>query len=406
MKKLLFILCSLPSAFNPGLTAEPLNTQEANNQPWIIAHRGASGYRPEHTILAYKLAIEQGADFIEPDLVSTRDGKLIARHENELSGTTNISDLAQFQDRHTTKLIDGEEITGWFSEDFTLEEIKQLEARERIPVIRPDNRSYENGLKILTLQEILQLVERTEATSHRRIKIIPEIKHPTYFLEELGISLGQLLIDELETAGFTDSERVYIQCFEVAPLLELKNRIMPAAKVDYSLVQLLGDTRGNVGGFSQPYDMVFNSGKRKDLDLIYGELNNLIDGGIDETTTYYDLINEQVIAYMARSYASVLSPWKTSLYQIESDENSNHLRVSGHNDLILTRAKKHRLLVVPYTLRADDEFLLYNASNEVISGVNETRALFERGVDGVFIDQPDVGIAAREMYLTERKGVN
>ncbi len=214
--------------------------------PIVIAHRGASGQRPEHTlgdlggetIGAYNLAIEQGAEFIEPDLVPTKDGVLIARHENALAtvetdengapvlddngdpvikeATTNVADFEKFRARLTTKVIDGQSITGWFSEDFTLEEIKQLRAKERIPDTRPDNTQFDIFFQIPTLEEVIDLVKQVEAETGRIIGIYPETKHPTYFAEEgkfldgtpINIDTSQILIDTLVENDFADPDRI------------------------------------------------------------------------------------------------------------------------------------------------------------------------------------------------------
>jgi hypothetical protein len=157
-----------------------LNTLDGD-PPLVIGHRGASGYRPEHTLASYKLAIELGADFVEPDVVVTKDGHLIARHEPELGGTTDVKDHPEFADRYTTKIVDGAPVSGWFAEDFTLAEIKTLYARERIPEIRPGNTAYNDQYRIPTLEEVIDLVKQVEVDTGRQIGIIPETKHPTYF---------------------------------------------------------------------------------------------------------------------------------------------------------------------------------------------------------------------------------
>lgn len=152
--------------------------------PIIIAHRGASAFRPEHTLEAYELAIDLGADFIEPDLVVTRDGILIARHENELSGTTNVAEIDDFSNRKTTKLIDGNTVDGWFAEDFTLAELKTLRVKERIPKIRPHNKQFNGCFEIPTLEEIIDLAKQKTTELGRNIGIYPETKHPTFFAKE------------------------------------------------------------------------------------------------------------------------------------------------------------------------------------------------------------------------------
>lgn len=187
----------------------------------IIAHRGASGDRPEHTLAAYELAIDQGADYIEPDLVATADGVLVARHENEISGTTDVTDRPEFASRRTTRVIDGEEVTGWFTEDFTLAELRTLRARERLPEIRPQNTAFDGLYQVPTLSEIIALVRAKEAETGRVIGLYPEIKHPTYFAG-IGHDLAAILVEQLHAAGYRGADApVFIQSFEVAPLRRL-----------------------------------------------------------------------------------------------------------------------------------------------------------------------------------------
>ncbi|MGH8501132.1 MAG: glycerophosphodiester phosphodiesterase family protein [Gammaproteobacteria bacterium] len=182
-KYLLSILIPILAVTATSLSSAQTNPDEGRDLI-VIGHRGASGFRPEHTLSAYAVAIKQGADFIEPDLVATKDGHLIARHENDLTGTTDVSEHPEFADRQTTKMIDGVEVTGWFSEDFTLAEIKTLRARERIPDVRPQNALFDDRFEIPTLEEVIRLVERTEAMTGRKVGIYPETKHPTFFAKE------------------------------------------------------------------------------------------------------------------------------------------------------------------------------------------------------------------------------
>ena len=189
-------------------------------EPVVIAHRGASGSRPEHTIAAYALAIEQCADFIEPDLVMTRDDVLVIRHENEISGTTDVAEHPEFADRRTTKSIDGKPVTGWFTEDFTLAELKTLHARERLPRLRPANTAWPDE-RIATFDEALALVR----AAGRRTGIYPETKHPTYFAS-IGKPMEQALVDALGRAGFTRaSDPVFIQSFEVGNLRIARHQV-------------------------------------------------------------------------------------------------------------------------------------------------------------------------------------
>jgi glycerophosphoryl diester phosphodiesterase len=271
------------------------NTQNKPHQtPIVIAHRGASGLRPEHTLAAYRLAILQQADFIEPDLVLTQDGHLIARHENELSSTTDVAERLEFQARKTTKIIDGVTTTGWFSEDFTLKEIKTLRAKERIPRVRPHNSQFDGMFTIPTLVEVIHLIREVERTNGRRIGIYPETKHPTYFAKEgtfldgtpINMSLGEILINTLVRMRFTDPDRIFIQSFEFENLIELQNALMPRAGVAIPLVQLYGDITESCiqphSNVSRPYDMTFNATKGADLRAIYGVLADLVHGRITE----------------------------------------------------------------------------------------------------------------------------
>lgn len=192
----------------------------------VIAHRGASGERPEHTLAAYERAIDQGADYIEPDLVPTRDGVLVARHENEISGTTDVADHPEFSARKTTRMIDGESLTGWFVEDFTLAELRTLRAKERLPAVRRANTRFDGLYPVPTFAEVIALARAKEAESGRRIGIYPELKHPA-FLAAQGFDTPALLLAELDRAGLNRADaRVFIQCFEVAPLERL-DRLTP-----------------------------------------------------------------------------------------------------------------------------------------------------------------------------------
>jgi glycerophosphoryl diester phosphodiesterase len=191
--------------------------------PTLIAHRGASGYRPEHTIASYTLAIEQGADYIEPDLVLTKDGVLVARHENEIGGTTDVANRPEFASRQARKIVDSQPVEGWFTEDFTLAELKTLRARERIPQIRPGNSRFDGQFEIPTLEEILAL-----ARAHD-VGVYPETKHPTYF-DRLGLSHDAALLEALKRFGST---RVFIQSFEVENLKRLR------AQTSLPMVQLI-----------------------------------------------------------------------------------------------------------------------------------------------------------------------
>ncbi|HEY0950766.1 glycerophosphodiester phosphodiesterase [Nocardioides sp.] len=192
--------------------------------PLVIAHRGASGYRPEHTLASYRLAIALGADYVEPDLVSTRDGVLVARHENEIGGTTDVAARPEYADRLTTKVVDGRILTGWFVEDFTLAELKTLRAVERVPELRPRNTRYDGRYDVPTFDEILALVAEESHRLGRPIGVYPETKHPSYFADQ-GLALEEPLLDALarhEMAG--PDAPVFLQSFEAGNLRWLRAR--------------------------------------------------------------------------------------------------------------------------------------------------------------------------------------
>lgn len=204
-----------------------------SNDMMIIAHRGASAERPEHTLAAYELAIDQGADYIEPDLVVTKDLVLVSRHENELSGTTDVAAREEFEDRRRDKTIDGQRVAGWFAEDFTLAELRTLRAKERIPSLRQANARFDGLYQVPTLAEIVKLVRAKEAATGRRIGLYPEIKHPEFLLQEAGIDMVDLLLREFRQLGITPQDPVFVQSFEITPLQRLKQRS------DFNLVQLV-----------------------------------------------------------------------------------------------------------------------------------------------------------------------
>ncbi|MDJ0729287.1 MAG: alkaline phosphatase [Crocosphaera sp.] len=448
-------LLSAPIATPNFVEFDSLNGQT----PLVIGHRGASGERPEHTLEAYELAIEQGADFIEPDLVATKDGVLIARHENALaevqldengqivfdtdgnpivtSETTNVATFEKFSDRLTVKSIDGELIGGWFSEDFTLAEIKELRAREGIPATRPDNTQFNDQFEIPTLAEVIQLVKDVEAETGKQIGIYPETKHPTYFEEEgtlidgtpIDINLGAILVSTLVAEGFTDPDRIFIQSFEVANLIELENEILPffsnffgSEMVDIPLVQLLGDTDDAFindagGGFSVPYDIVYNF-SQEDFDATaasetYGELVNLVpDFGQDVTgddipdTTYQDLATAEIFNYIGQAYAEGVGPWKNSFLLRESldepvDGNGDGVaeitsQLTGDVRPYIEWAHNAGMQIHPYTLRNEERFLTLNPDGTPQTPEQEIEQLINLGVDGFFTDFPETGAVVRD----------
>jgi len=341
--------------------------------PIIIGHRGACGYVPEHTLASYFLAIQLGADYVEPDLVMTRDGVLVARHENEIGSTTNVAEHPEFASRRTTKVIDGVSITGWFTEDFTLKELKTLRARERIPDIRPANARFDGRFQIPTLEEILALVhgvQQQRAAQARQlgqpepppIGVYPETKHPSYFAS-IGMPLEAPLVRELERHGYYGRDaRIFIQSFEVSNLKALhKMTRIP-------LVQLM-DERG------APYDFVVSKDPR----------------------TYADMATPQGLAEIA-TYAQAIGPAKGMIIPRNPDNTL------GQPSLLVMHAHEHGLLVHPWTFRAENAFLpatLTAGTDPSAHGSIQGELLqyLATGVDGFFTDQADLGYQARQVFL-------
>lgn len=319
-----------------------------NNRPIIIGHRGACGYLPEHTIASYKLAIEMGADYIEPDLVSTKDGVLIARHENNISDTTNVSDKPEFTNRKTNKIIDNKEVRGWFTEDFTLTEIKTLKAKERLPF---RNHFYDGRFAIPTLQEIIDLVQQKSVEIGRNIGIYPETKYPTYF-KSINLALEENLVSILKKNGYTRSDApIFIQSFEVENLQQLKKL------TELPLIQLLNEEK------MQPYDFVVKNDSR----------------------TYGDLTTPQELAKIAE-YAQGIGPFKRLVVPIDKQKK---LKTATS---LIQDAHTVGLKVHAWTFRHEDQYLAtdYQGNSQV-----EYEQFFELGLDGVFSDFPDVAVNVR-----------
>lgn len=336
--------------------AAPIAAQEAPPGVLVIAHRGASGERPEHTLAAYERAIDQGADYVEPDLVATRDRVLVARHENEISGTTDIADHPEFAERRRTKRIDGDQVTGWFVEDFTLAELRTLRAKERLPALRPGNARFDGLYQIPTFAEIAALVKAKEAETGRRIGLYPELKHPQFLLQHAGIDTVDLLLRELTAAGIEADDPVFIQSFEIAPLRRLD------ARSDYKLVQLVG-----------------------------------VEGGpADEPAMRYSAMVTMDGAARIAEYADAVSADIRLL--LEED---------GTPSGLVTAAHAAGLKVHAWTLRKENAFLpppLRRGESEGARGCPEKLwALLARaGVDGVIADDPALAVAARAGATCER----
>jgi glycerophosphoryl diester phosphodiesterase len=331
--------------------------------PIVIAHRGASGERPEHTLMAYELAIEQGADFIEPDLVMSKDGVLIARHENEISETTDVAARPEFADRKRTKSIDGREVTGWFSEDFTLAELKSLRARERLPALRPQNTAYDGQEPIPTLDEVIALVQRKSREKGRTIGLYPETKHPSYF-QAIGLAMEAPLVKTLHEAGYRGREApVFIQSFETANLRAL------ATMTDLPLVQLIAPS-------GAPWDLASNGDPR----------------------TYADLISDRGLSDI-ETYAVGIGVEKTLLIPRDAQGRSQ-----TPTDLV-QRAKAAGLKVHVWTFRNENVFLPAELRRGEASdprframvgdAAAEYKAFYALEIDGLFSDFPAAALAVR-----------
>lgn len=335
----------------------------------VVGHRGASALRPEHTLASYRKAVEDGADIIEPDLVATKDGVLVARHENEISGTTNVSVVAKFADRKTTKTIDGVQLTGWFTEDFTLAELKELRARERIPQVRPSNTSYNDQFEIPTLAEVIALARELSATTGRTIHLYPETKHPTYF-QSVGLPLEQRLIDTLNADDFTANKAtVYIQSFEVANLKAIREKI-GGSRPNWKLVQLM-DERAK-----QPYDFVKAGDAR----------------------TYGDLMTEAAMKEIA-TYANAVGPYKLTVIGVDDSG-----QFQTPTDLV-RNAHAAKLMVFPYTFRPENNFLPMplkaagdSTTRNEAGSITEIQTYLKAGIDGFFTDDPAVGRQAVDTF--------
>jgi len=380
--------------------------------PVVIAHRGASGWLPEHTLAAYALAIEQGADFIEPDLVVTRDRVLIARHENALSGSTDVAAHPEFTARRTTKRIDGVAVTDWFAEDFSLAEIKTLRARTPWPALRPQAARHDGDFEIPTFAEVIAL-----AGAHPRVGIYPETKHPTFFADEgrhldgtpIAIDTSALLLATLRETGFVDPSRVFIQSFELYNLLRLATELLPAAGLKIPLVQLLGNTdpadaRAH-DGFSQPWDLVFHAANGADLAALYAGLGTALGAPLDRRIGYAQLTSPAALAWMRARYAAGVGPWisnivpRTGLPGADPNANAAQTQLTGRATTLIADARAAGLLVHPYTLRAEARFAALDRHGQVQSVDAAARQLLDLGANGWFTDQPDLGVAARDAWL-------
>ena len=342
----------------PPVSAQPVDAPLAN-RVMVIGHRGASALRPEHTLEAYAQAIADGADFIEPDLVPTRDGVLVARHENEISGTTDVATRPEFAGRKRRQVIDGEPVEGWFTEDFTLAELKTLRARERLPGLR--STAYDGQFAIATLDEVIALVASESDRLGRTIGLIPEIKHPTHF-QRAGLAMEDRLLERLEAHAYTRSAPVVIQSFETGNLRYLHGQL--AGRDNIRLLQLLGE----------PHECPVDQ-----------------RAGAECRVRYADMMTPEGLRVIA-GYAHVIGPWSRSIVPLAADGGL------GAPSRLVRDAHAAGLQVQPYTFRPENRFLplalwqgddprTFNAEGSVA----EIRAYLATGIDGFFTDHPALG---------------
>ena len=344
-------LGAVPAGADPGDARAAAKAKAKKPAPLLIGHRGASGYRPEHTLAGYTLAAEQGANYIEPDLVSTRDGVLVVRHEPEIGGTTNVADKPEFASRKRTKVVDGQTLTGWFTEDFTLAELRTLRAKERIPAVRPQNVKYDGRYRVPTFQEVIDLSKRLTKRLKRPIGIYPETKHPTYF-KKLGLPLEPKLVRILKKNKLADRKaKVFVQSFETTGLRQLNRQL------DVPLVALLGAKD------EKPADR--------------------------PGTTYGKLMTPSGLKGLAK-FVDGIGPSKDSIIPLDAAGRS------AKPTTLVRDAHKAGLLVHPYTFRRENAFLpveLRSSADLNAPGrlTDEIARYLKLGVDGFFTDNPDLG---------------
>ncbi|MBB6347071.1 glycerophosphoryl diester phosphodiesterase [Nonomuraea muscovyensis] len=336
-------------------TAEPASDR---SKVVVVGHRGAAGHRPEHTQGSYELAVALGADWIEPDLVPTKDHVLVVRHENEISGTTDVSLRPEFAARKTTKVVDGRNVTGWFTEDFTLAELKTLRAVERLPAIRQRNTVYNGSYQVLTFQEVLGLAKRLSRQYGRQVGVFPETKHPTYF-RSIGLPLEEPLIKTVKRNGLDrPNSPVVVQSFEPSSLKRV------ATELRVPLWQALGTT-------GQPYDLK----------------------AAGDPTTYADMMKPEGLAKIAE-YAQWIGPDKSSAIPINPDGSW------GTPTTLVSDAHKAGLKIGVYTFRSENQYLplqLRRGQAPIDHGdaLSEYRAHLDLGVDAFVTDYPDAAALAR-----------
>ncbi|WP_350352962.1 glycerophosphodiester phosphodiesterase family protein [Microbacterium sp. A8/3-1] len=319
--------------------------------PLVIGHRGAPGYRPEHSRSSYELALAMGVDAVEPDVVATKDGVLVVRHENEISGTTDIARHPEFADRKTTKRVDGQALTGWFTEDFTWAELSTLRGRERLPEVRATSASFDDSQAILRLRDVLDIVREGSAEHGREIGVVLEVKHATYFAS-IGLDLAPLIEQELRDAGWADGELpLIIECFESTVLGQLRARGIAASFV--YLIEAAG----------RPYDLLVAEGKQA---LTYKA--TVTPRGLDGLVGKVDGISVSKRMLLARG------------------------------NTIVEDAHERGLKVFTWTCRPENAFLAAEFRGPGGKGAfgdyeSEWGVIARTGVDGVFVDHPDLGVS-------------
>lgn len=367
----------------------PLLTLDGN-APLVVGHRGAPGYLPEETLEAYTLAIEQGADVIEPDLVSTKDGVLIARHDPNLDFSTNVASKPEFASRKKTTTVDGETQTGWFASDFTLAEIKTLGATMTTDATRPQQ--YNGLYKVVTFQEIVDLAIAKSKEKGRTIAVYPETKNPTYH-RELGLPLEDTLIGIITKAGWNSKTApIFVQSFEPSSLKYLRSK-----GLNTRLIQLIDaddyDLKSGKLTYAAPYDRPYDWFKSGDKRL------------------FSDMVTVAGLTEI-KGYADGIGPWKPYIVPVKWELNAAGTPVDkngdGKTDLsdavsqlptsLITDAHKLGLLVHPYTFRNEKKRLTFDMAGDPL---NEYLQFFRLGVDGLFSDFPDTAVAGRAKYLKE-----
>ncbi|MEV1131473.1 glycerophosphodiester phosphodiesterase family protein [Agromyces sp. NPDC049794] len=350
--------------------------QDTAGHPLVIAHRGASGYRPEHTRAAYELAFALGADAVEPDIVSTRDGVLVLRHENEISGTTDVATRPEFAGRRTTRGVDGRALTGWFTEDFTWAELATLRATERLGSLRQQSASFDRRYPLLRLRDLFELVDAAADEHRRLLRMVAEFKHATHFAE-LGLPLDELFAAELEAAGWgRGGERLIMESFELDLLDRLRARGIRGPRV--FLVEATG----------APYDLVRAHGRgAARFDDFVTEAGLLgLAGRVDGVSVGKGRLIGELRARSAEDAA-----------RENRERRASGLLVGGE---LVDAAHSAGLRVYTWTLRPENRFLSGNfrrGSARAAFGdwLGEFTRVIGTGVDGIFVDHPDLGVEAR-----------